>query len=292
VGYEPRTATAVRLTPQETEESLARKIPFDLLDDFCEVVHLEISARCQLACPYCYNRPGSADELSTEHWKAIINDIAGYGVFQVTFGGGEPTLRSDMKELALHVRRSGMNLCMTTNGIELPGLKANVLCLFNQINVSCHHAAPSGSFLHALQHLKDSSVDAGINLLLTQGYSGELESVASIAKSFQAELLVLSAKGVPDAIPPDQVLARAKEIHERGVRVAVDALSCKGSIADFCLQKIRFCTVDSVGNMLPCSFIRKPIGNLLQQPFTKIWRSRGEQVPCPFVGDKNDERKQ
>ena len=287
VAYEPKTATAIRLDPQETQQFLQSSICFEDLDDFCEVVHLEISARCQLGCPYCYNRSGHTDELPTEQWKSIISDLARYGVFQVTFGGGEPTLRSDLKELALYTRRLGLNLCMTTNGVELHALGPEALCLFNQINVSYHHAAPGGTFLTALEHLKNSNTPAGINFLLTREYEGNIEEVSAIAKQFDAELLVLSAKGVSDAIPPSEVLARARAPHQRGVKVAVDALSCRNAVADFCLQKIRFCTVDSVGNVLPCSFVREPIGNLLQQHFTEIWRSRGEQVPCPFGGGKN-----
>ena len=54
VAYEPRTATTIRFDRPETEELLRRKIPFEKLDDPCEVVHLEISNRCNLACPYCY----------------------------------------------------------------------------------------------------------------------------------------------------------------------------------------------------------------------------------------------
>ena len=59
-------------------------------------------------------------ELTTDELKLILEDLASHGVFQVTFGGGEPTLRDDLKELALHTRRLGFNLCMTTNGKALP----------------------------------------------------------------------------------------------------------------------------------------------------------------------------
>ena len=113
VAYEPRTATTLRLEPEETESFLGRSIPFTELDDFAEVAHLEIAARCQLACSYCYARDRPTTELSTSQWKAIISDLASYGVFQITFGGGEPTLREDLKELALHARSAGLNLAMS-----------------------------------------------------------------------------------------------------------------------------------------------------------------------------------
>ena len=53
------------------------------------------------------------------------------------------------------------------------------------------------------------------------------------------------------------------------------------------MQKRRFCDVDSQGNVLPCSFVREPLGNLLDKSFSEIWRSRGEQVSCPFAQEDN-----
>ena len=78
-------------------------------------------------------------------------------------------------------------------------------------------------------------------------------------------------------------MVEARKLHQQGFRVAVDGLTCCSDLSDFCMQKTHFCDVDSLGNVLPCSFIREPIGNLLQLPFAEIWRSRGEQVPCPYV---------
>ena len=281
LAYEPRTATSIRLEPHETEGFLGRSIPFDELDDFAEVVHLEVSARCQLACAYCYARDQPKAELTTDHWKAIISDLASYGVLQITFGGGEPTLRDDLRELALHTRRLGLNLAMTTNGLKLTELGPDTLSLFNQINVSCH-----GNELvvwEALCHLEKHGIPRGINFLATHEYMPRLAIVAVLAEAFDAELLLLTAKAVECAPAPEMVMAEARKLHEQRIRVAVDGLTCSGEMPDFCLQKKRFCTVDAAGNVLPCSFVRKPIGNLLERSFAEIWRSRGEQVSCPFV---------
>jgi len=276
----------IRLDREETESFLGRSIPFDELDDFAEVAHLEVSARCQLSCPYCYAPNGDAQELPTGGWKAVISDLAGYGVFQITFGGGEPTLREDLLELALHARRLGLNLCMTTNGLALPQLGPEVLCLFNQVNVSYH--GDGETLWRALQHLVEHHVACGINFVATERYLPVLPAIGETAGAFGAELLLLTAKGVEGAPLPSEVMAEARKLHEQGLRVAVDGLTCAGELPEFCLQKKRFCTVDAAGNVLPCSFVREPLGNLLWKPFAEIWRSRGQQVPCPFVQGEQD----
>jgi len=276
----------IRLDRQETETFLGRSIPFDQLDDFAEVVHLEVSARCQLSCPYCYVPAIDGQELPTEGWKAIISDLAGYGVFQITFGGGEPTLREDLRELALHARRLGLNLCMTTNGLTLPQLGPEVLCLFNQINVSYH--GDGETLWRALQHLVANHVACGINFVATEGHLPVLPAIADTAVAFGAELLLLTAKGLEGAPAPWEVMAQARKLYEQGLRVAVDGLTCSGELPEFCLQKKRFCTVDPQGNAMPCSFVREPFGNLLGKPFAEIWRSRGQQVRCPFLTGEQD----
>jgi len=285
VAYEPGTATTLRLDREETVRLLQREVPFESLDDPCEVVHLEISNRCNISCPYCYVGAKAGRELSTGQWKRILDDLVSYGVFQVTFGGGEPTLRDDLKELALHARRRGLNLCMTTNGKILPQIGPDTLCLFNQVNVSYH--GDDLMVWKALDHLERCNVARGVNFVALPPFMPELSRMALVSEMFDAELLMLTAKGVPDAVPAARVMAEARKFHEQGVRVAVDGLTCSGELPDFCMQKRRFCDVDSLGNVMPCSFVRTPIGNLLDKPFAEIWRSRGEQVACPFAQEDN-----
>ena len=57
----------------------------------------ELTYRCNLQCPYCYNplnlgRP--SDELSRDEWLTAIDEALALGVVQFGFSGGEPTLRA------------------------------------------------------------------------------------------------------------------------------------------------------------------------------------------------------
>ena len=61
---------------------------------------------CNLQCRHCYaaGQPeAEGKELNTEQWKKIIDRLKSAGVPQVTFTGGEPTLRRDLVELVLPV---------------------------------------------------------------------------------------------------------------------------------------------------------------------------------------------
>ena len=75
---------------------------------------------CNLKCLHCYaagQSHSSEKELSTEEWKKIIDRLKKIGVPQITFTGGEPTLREDLIELIEYGRWFVTRL--NTNGIRL-----------------------------------------------------------------------------------------------------------------------------------------------------------------------------
>ena len=54
--------------------------------------------RCNLQCPYCYvGTERNKQELTTDEWKKVINQIPFYGI--VTLVGGEPLIRKDFIEI-------------------------------------------------------------------------------------------------------------------------------------------------------------------------------------------------
>ncbi len=78
------------------------------------------SWNCNLKCRHCYaaGQPGAAlPELTTNQWKQIINRLREAGVPQLTFTGGEPTLREDLAELIDHAKWFVTRL--NTNGVLL-----------------------------------------------------------------------------------------------------------------------------------------------------------------------------
>ncbi len=57
---------------------------------------------CNQKCLHCYaaGQPmGETAELSTEEWKTVLDKLRAANIPQVTFTGGEPTLRQDLVEL-------------------------------------------------------------------------------------------------------------------------------------------------------------------------------------------------
>lgn len=82
----------------------------------------ELTYRCPLHCPFCYNPVDYANdrtELTTEQWFDVMRQARQLGAAQLGFSGGEPLLRDDLEELVGEGRRLGFYTNLITSGVGL-----------------------------------------------------------------------------------------------------------------------------------------------------------------------------
>jgi MoaA/NifB/PqqE/SkfB family radical SAM enzyme len=92
----------------------------------------EITGKCPLDCPYCYNdSPRRVRELDTQALLRVADELIGMRVFGVCVTGGEPTARRDLLDLVHLLAASGVPVNMITSGWymtpELAGALGTVL---------------------------------------------------------------------------------------------------------------------------------------------------------------------
>ncbi len=91
------------------------------------VVVWNVSRTCNLRCEHCYS-DSRADkypgELTHEQGRALLEDLAGFGVPAVLLSGGEPLARADTLELATYARSLGLKLTLSTNGTLIDEARA------------------------------------------------------------------------------------------------------------------------------------------------------------------------
>src|SRR5690606_26689850 len=90
----------------------------------------ELTHRCPLQCPYCSN-PLELDkanvELDTATWQRVLDEASDLGVLQVSFSGGEPTLRRDLEALIAHAAGLGLYSNLITAGVLLDEARLEAL---------------------------------------------------------------------------------------------------------------------------------------------------------------------
>jgi len=75
-----------------------------------------LTDRCNLKCPYCRGMKNRGD-LSLPYVQDILSSFCKYGLVNVRFSGGEPTLYPQLKELVSSCINSGVKrIALSTNG--------------------------------------------------------------------------------------------------------------------------------------------------------------------------------
>jgi GTP 3',8-cyclase len=106
-----------------------------LVDPFARTVadlRISVTDRCNLRCTYCMPEDGLAwlprDELLSyeeiERVARVCVERFGFRAIRIT--GGEPTVRADLAVLVGKLAALGVDLSLTTNGLTLPALAADL----------------------------------------------------------------------------------------------------------------------------------------------------------------------
>jgi Fe-coproporphyrin III synthase len=155
------------------------RLPSHLLQfskDKKPVVVWNITRRCNLKCVHCYahaQETPSAEELSTQEGKALIDDLADFGVPVILFSGGEPLVRQDLPELADYAVKKGMRAVISTNGtlitpemartLKKIGLSYVGISLDGLESINDRFRGVKGSFSKAMAGIKNCQ-EAGIKV--------------------------------------------------------------------------------------------------------------------------------
>jgi len=93
-------------------------------NDRLNKVYINVTEKCNLNCPYCYNSGPNIglNELSTEEWIQTLRQIDEMCVSTVIFTGGEPLLRKDLFDIIKSVE---------FKNIKIIGLITNGTCITN-----------------------------------------------------------------------------------------------------------------------------------------------------------------
>ena len=167
---------------------------------------LEITARCNLRCRYCYffNNPAMVyRDLPTGEWLTFFDELGSLGVMNVTLAGGEPFIREDLPDLIAGIVRNRMRFSFLSNGTLITDDIAALIagtgrCEYIQISVDGSRAAihdscrGQGSFEGAIcgiRTLQRHKIGTAVRLTIHRNNVHDLENIARF---------LLEDLGVPD----------------------------------------------------------------------------------------------
>jgi len=261
-------------------------------------VHLDVTYRCNERCIHCYLDHNDRGEMTTAEIKGVLDQLAGAGVFFLTFSGGEVFLRRDFFELLEYARRLLFNVKIKTNAVMIRENEAQKLRELGvdtlQISIYSHRAEVHdaitklpGSFdrsITAIRFLRDRGLKVTIANVLMTGNLGDQYHLQKLA----AEL------GVHYTVDPTITPMMDGDTSVLSLRIPGEELrevfrnpALVGNMEEFCAPPNpptsddlegyscsaghSFCYISPYGDVFPCVQFPLPSGNLRRQKFVDIW---------------------
>lgn len=211
------------------------------------VVIWNVGRQCNLHCVHCYSDSENRQytgELTTNEGKALIDDLAGFGIPVLLLSGGEPLMRPDLFELIAHARSRGVRVTLSTNGTLItPEVAARLRALeVSYVGISLDgigatndmfrgHKGAFDKAMAGFRSCKAVGQRVGLRMTLTRRNARDLDQIFDFIEAEQIDRacfyhLVYSGRGSSaDELTPadaraaiDTVLRRTKDFAERGIR--------------------------------------------------------------------------
>ncbi len=265
---------------------------------------------CNQQCVHCYaaGQPRAEEpELSTDEWKEILDRCRRAGIPQVTFTGGEPTMREDLPELIRYGRWFITRL--NTNGIRLTPeycqkLKDSELdsaqITFYSADEEIHNRLVGANRWADTVAGLENALAAGINLSVnTPLCTLNRDYVSTLAFLWEKGVIYVTCSGLITAgnaaLPASENLQLTHDEIREILRESVDYCFSHGMEISFtspgwvdeefcrelgittpncgaCLSNM---AVTPGGSVVPCQswLSEEPLGNMLRDEWTDIWNS-------------------
>ena len=268
------------------------------------------SWHCNQKCVHCYaagQTLSDEEELSTEDWKRILDKCRSAWIPQVTFTGGEPTMREDLFELIRHARwfisrlnTNGIRLtpdyCRELRRAELDSVQITFYSTDPQVHNRLVGAARHQETLAGIKNALAAGLSVSINTplcTLNRDYVKTLELLHGLgviyvtcsglittgnAAGSESESLQLKSEEL------EEILRKAVAYcHENGMEIAFtspgwlgeevfEELNIPSPSCGACLSNM---AVTPGGNVVPCQswLADRPLGNMLEDDWKTIWES-------------------
>ena len=271
---------------------------------------------CNQKCVHCYAAGqihSDEEELPTEEWKYILDKCRAAGIPQVTFTGGEPTLREDLCELIRYARWFISRL--NTNGIRLTPEYCQKLreAELDSVQITFYSEDPAihNTLVGAEQYRNTA---AGIGNALAAGLSVSINTpLCTLNRDYVRTLEFLHEKGVIYVtcsglittgnaagaaserlqLTPEELETILREAvaycHANGMEIAftspgwirAEVFEELGIPAPSCGACLSNMAVTPGGNVVPCQswLSDAPLGSMLRDEWETIWN-------CPACAER------
>lgn len=167
-------------------------------NDRSKVLMIELTNRCNLACPYCHSIPnhGGENVLSDNQLEQLITDAKANGVTTIIVSGGEPLISKRIWQFSELIQREGFAADLCTNGVAITEeIAQKVSQYYSSVTVTLDTINPDiysemknttpvmfQKVINGIHYLIQNNVNVGITIVLTKYNYEHLEETLSYLK--------------------------------------------------------------------------------------------------------------
>jgi len=255
---------------------------------------LELTYRCNFRCTMCYVIHENTDgELTTDEWKAVLDQLADSGTMYLELTGGEIFVRPDIWEIIEYANKKKFLMHLFTNASYLTPDKAERLKAFKNIvgfSVSIYGgdketfdrvAHVKGAYervLKGLQILTDHGFKVKTKSPITNENVETIESMANISKMaacYQYQCAPLITPRDDGGLDPvgDRISDEAmREVWRHEIANGFGEKTMSWTSAP-CAAGRSLVGISPQGDVYPCIQLRQSSGNLRDTSFKELWGS-------------------
>ncbi len=275
-------------------------------------VLIELTYRCNLKCMHCFSSsPRITEELTTEDWFSLIDELFAIRVPNVFLSGGEPLLREDFLDIARYLKARNIGACLLTNGTLLtPDLvrviKKETSIFKIELNLDSHipeiydmFRGVKGAFERSVEAIKlclEERISFRVNVTVTKLNINHLKEIASYAIELGIPEVVFvplrpagKALATRASLEVDPIiyynalseLHRFRETLSPGKKLVIASEFDENMmkiidpirIMPACGAGRLHCTITPQGNVKLCPTFPDDFiaGNILKEPLRKVW---------------------
>ena len=277
-----------------------------------DLAYLEVTNWCNLRCIHCYKKAGESlnEEMSTQEWFSIIDELKELGVMTVAVTGGEPFMREDIFDILEYAVTQCIGVNIFTNGTLITEEVVHALKSINpeKIMVSIDgtkqpHEKIRGKntfdkTVKGIHLLTENGVKVRSNTVIYTENVNDLESVIQLLLDLGVQEMILDrlintgrGKEFEHLIPPleigEVVAQKCKTFEEKApqrfeLKFTGDTVEGETPYS-FCGIGTSMVTVKANGDVALCPVLGSPectAGNVKDSSIKELWEK--SEIFQPF----------
>lgn len=258
-------------------------------------VELDVTASCNASCPFCFQgdcHEKLDNELSFHEIVTLLEDLRRLGTYYIGFSGGEPFTRNDFLEILREAKKRGFRVSFITNAMLLNESIIDELedIGVDRITISFHSANKDNYMRHFgikndllyykalsnIAYLNTKNILLGFAVTVTKYNIDELDKIEEYVTSLKLSkdtinynMLLKGNSEIFSLMPTDMQIRKNNKFffYKDSLLNKTDG---KGLI---CIAGKSSCSINSIGEVFPCTFFNNNVGNIKSTSIVNIWNN-------------------